>query len=57
LAAERKLLEAESAADPGHATLPKRRANLERDIAFLESQWLEIGTAIEAAEAQICGSN
>jgi ATP-binding cassette subfamily F protein 3 len=57
LAAERKLLDAESAADPGHATLPKRRANLERDIAFLESQWLEIGTAIEAAEAQICGSN
>jgi ATP-binding cassette, subfamily F, member 3 len=57
LAAERKLLDAEFAADPGHATLPKRRANLERDIAFLESQWLEIGTAIEAAEAQICGSN
>ena len=57
LAAQRKLLDAESAADPGHATLPKRRANLERDIAFLESQWLEIGTAIEAAEAQICGSN
>jgi ATP-binding cassette, subfamily F, member 3 len=57
LAADRQLLDAESAADPGHATLPKRRANLERDIAFLESQWLEIGTAIEAAEAQICGSN
>jgi ATP-binding cassette subfamily F protein 3 len=57
LAAERKLLDAEFAADPGHATLPKRRANLERDIAFLESQWMEIGTAIEAAEAQICGSN
>jgi ATP-binding cassette, subfamily F, member 3 len=57
LASERKLLDAEFSADPGHATLPKRRANLERDIAFLESQWLEIGTAIEAAEAQICGSN
>jgi ATP-binding cassette subfamily F protein 3 len=57
LAAERKLLDAEFTADPGHATLAKRRANLERDIAFLESQWLEIGTAIEAAEAQICGSN
>jgi ATP-binding cassette, subfamily F, member 3 len=57
LAAERKLLDAEFAAEPGHATLAKRRANLERDIAFLESQWLEIGTAIEAAEAQICGSN
>ena len=57
LAAERKILDAESAADPQHATLAKRRANLERDVAFLESQWLEIGTAIEAAETQICGSN
>jgi ATP-binding cassette, subfamily F, member 3 len=57
LAAERKILDAESAADPQHATLAKRRANLERDVAFLESQWLEIGTAIEAAEAQLCGSN
>jgi ATP-binding cassette subfamily F protein 3 len=57
LAAERKILDAESAADPQHATLAKRRANLERDVAFLESQWLEIGTAIEAAETQICDSN
>jgi ATP-binding cassette, subfamily F, member 3 len=57
LAAERQLLDAEFAADPQHATLTKRLANLERDVAFLESQWLEIGTAIEAAEAQICDSN
>jgi hypothetical protein len=27
-----------------------RRANLQRDAAYLESQWMEIGTAIEAAE-------
>ena len=29
-----------------------RRANLQRDAAYLESQWMEIGTAIEAAEAE-----
>ena len=52
LAAERKRLDAEHASDPQHATLSKRRANLERDAALLESQWLEIGTALEAAEAQ-----
>jgi ATP-binding cassette subfamily F protein 3 len=57
LAAERKRLDAEFATDPRHATLEKRRANLERDAAFLESQWLEIGTAIETAEAQICDSH
>jgi ATP-binding cassette, subfamily F, member 3 len=57
LATERQRLDAESAADPQHATLEKRRANLDRDVAYLESQWLEIGTAIEAAEAQICDSN
>jgi hypothetical protein len=28
-----------------------RRANLTRDAAYLESQWMEIGTAIESAEA------
>jgi hypothetical protein len=28
-----------------------RRANLQRDAAYLESQWMEIGTAIESAEA------
>jgi hypothetical protein len=26
-----------------------RRANLARDLGYLESQWMEIGTAIEAA--------
>jgi ATP-binding cassette subfamily F protein 3 len=57
LAAERKRLDAEFATDPRHATLDKRRTNLERDAAFLESQWLEIGTALEAAEAQICDSH
>ena len=30
-------------------------ANLERDAAFLEAQWMEIGTAIEAAEIVASG--
>jgi ATP-binding cassette subfamily F protein 3 len=50
VAGERRLLEAEIAANPGQDRLAMRRANLERDAAYLESQWMEIGTAIEAAE-------
>jgi ATP-binding cassette, subfamily F, member 3 len=53
LAAERTLLEAELAAHPTHARLAMRRANLERDAAYLETQWMEIGTAIELLEAKI----
>ncbi len=49
IAGERALLEAEIAADPGAPRLAMRRANLERDAAYLENQWMEIGTAIEAA--------
>ena len=49
LNAERTLLAAEIAAGPPDNRLIMRRANLERDAAFLESQWLEIGTALEAA--------
>jgi hypothetical protein len=30
-----------------------RRANLARDAAYLETQWLEIGTALEVEEAKI----
>ena len=50
VAAERALLEAEIAANPAETRLAMRRANLARDAAYLESQWMEIGTAIEAAE-------
>jgi ATP-binding cassette, subfamily F, member 3 len=53
LAAERALLEAELAANPTLDRIAMRRANLERDAAYLETQWMEIGTAIEAAEAKI----
>jgi ATP-binding cassette subfamily F protein 3 len=51
LAGDRARLEAELAAHPDDAALQQRRANLERDTATLESQWLEIGTAIETADA------
>ena len=47
--AERALLEAEIAANPEEPRLAMRRANLERDLGYLENQWMEIGTAIEAA--------
>jgi ATP-binding cassette, subfamily F, member 3 len=53
VAAERSLLEAELAADPFEKKLTLRRANLQRDAAYLESQWMEIGTAIEVEEAKI----
>jgi ATP-binding cassette, subfamily F, member 3 len=52
LAAERALAEAEFAANPLEPKLVMRRANLHRDATYLESQWMEIGTAIEAAEAE-----
>jgi ATP-binding cassette, subfamily F, member 3 len=51
LAAERLLLEAELEANPHNERLSLRRVNMERDAAFLETQWMEIGTAIEAAES------
>ena len=50
--AERALAEAEFAANPLEPKLVMRRANLQRDATYLESQWMEIGTAIEAAEAE-----
>jgi ATP-binding cassette, subfamily F, member 3 len=53
VAAERALLEAELSANPLEERLAARRANLDRDAAFLENQWMEIGTALEAAEAQL----
>src|ERR1700685_1233419 len=47
-----QLAEAEFAANPLEPKLVMRRANLQRDATYLESQWMEIGTAIEAAEAE-----
>jgi ATP-binding cassette, subfamily F, member 3 len=51
VAAQSALAEAEIAANPTEPRLVMRRANLQRDAAYLESQWMEIGTALEAAEA------
>jgi ATP-binding cassette, subfamily F, member 3 len=48
LAGERRLLEAQESA--GEESLARRRANLARDTASLEAQWIDIGTALEAAE-------
>jgi ATP-binding cassette, subfamily F, member 3 len=50
--AERALLEAEFAGHPNDR-LAARRANLQRDAAYLESQWMQIGTAIEVEEAKM----
>jgi ATP-binding cassette, subfamily F, member 3 len=52
ISAERLRLDAELAANPLHDKLKLRRANLDRDVAYLETQWLQIGTAIETAETQ-----
>jgi ATP-binding cassette subfamily F protein 3 len=49
--AERTLIEAELCKDPKHAGLQARHAALFRDAAFMESRWMEVGTAIEEAEA------
>src|ERR1700722_18166088 len=51
--AERSLLEPEFAGNPHDSRLASRRANLERDAAYLETQWMQIGTAIEVEEAKL----
>jgi ATP-binding cassette subfamily F protein 3 len=53
LAAERAQVEAKLCEDPMHAGLQAQHAELSRNEVSLETRWLEVGTAIEAAEAQI----
>jgi ATP-binding cassette subfamily F protein 3 len=53
IAEERTLIEAELCKDPMHGGLQAQHADLTRDEAAMETRWMEIGTAIEAAEAQI----
>ena len=55
LAAERKILDTEAQQLPADK-FKTRRANLERDTAQLEAEWMDIGTALEAAEAKACDS-
>jgi ATP-binding cassette subfamily F protein 3 len=50
---ERLILEKEADVLPPER-FKARRANLERDLKQLESEWLSVGTALEAAEARIC---
>ncbi len=53
IAAEKAAVETSLCEDPMHAGLQARHAELTRDAAALESRWVEIGTAIEAAEAEV----
>jgi hypothetical protein len=53
IAGELALTETELCKDPMHAGLQARHADLTRDSAAMEARWLEIGTSIEATEAEI----
>lgn len=53
VAEKRTHVEAELCKDPMHSGLQAQHADLTRDEASLETRWMEIGTAIEATEAQI----
>jgi ATP-binding cassette subfamily F protein 3 len=52
---ERTLVEAALCSDPMHGGLQAQHADLTRDAASMETRWMEVGTEIEAAEAEICG--
>jgi ATP-binding cassette, subfamily F, member 3 len=53
IAEERARVEAELCKDPMHGGLQTQHAELTRDEAAMETRWMEIGTAIEAAEAEV----
>ncbi|HWJ35013.1 MAG TPA: ATP-binding cassette domain-containing protein [Steroidobacteraceae bacterium] len=55
IAAEQMSLEAEDADPAQNGSAAHRRARLTRDAASLEARWMEVGTAIETAEAQTSG--
>jgi ATP-binding cassette subfamily F protein 3 len=55
--AEQTLVEAELCKDPMHGGLQAQHAHLTRDAAAMETRWMEVGTAIEAAEAQSSGAD
>jgi ATP-binding cassette, subfamily F, member 3 len=50
LAAQRIIAEEELCKDPLNQALQTRYADLNRDTASMESRWMEVGAAIEAAE-------
>ena len=51
IALERALVEEELCKDPMHGGLQSQHAELTREAASMETRWMEVGTAIEAAEA------
>jgi ATP-binding cassette subfamily F protein 3 len=53
IAAQQARVEAELCRDPMDAGLQAQHAELARDAAAMEQRWMEIGTAIEAAEAEV----
>jgi ATP-binding cassette, subfamily F, member 3 len=53
ISVQRTLIEEALCQDPMHGGLQAQHADLTRDAASMEMRWMEIGTAIEAAEAQI----
>jgi ATP-binding cassette, subfamily F, member 3 len=53
IAAQRTLVEAELCKEPMHGGLQAQHADLTRDAASMETRWMELGTALEAAEAQV----
>ncbi len=55
IAAQRALIEEELCKDPMHGGLQAQHADLMRDAGCMETRWMEIGTALEAAEAEIGG--
>ena len=57
LTAERTAIEAELSAGSTSATLIDRFGQLSRDVDSLEARWMEVGSAIEAAELDVAGSH
>jgi len=57
IAAERALVEEQLCEDPMHTGLQAQHADLMRDEASMETRWMEVGSAIEAAEAQLSVSD
>jgi ATP-binding cassette subfamily F protein 3 len=55
IAAQQALIEEELCKDPMDGGLQAQHADLMRDAGRMETRWMEIGTALEAAEAEIGG--
>jgi len=56
LTAERTAIEAALSAGSTSATLIDRFGQLSREVSSLEARWMDVGSAIEAAELDVAGS-